>query len=469
MARKHWALLFDRFGILVATVAQSDVHASKTDTTHPSWTPRIRYPGGVATINVLRKVKLESGWRLLAVAKAGNTLDWAKVMAGGSPIVAASGTFYLEWREAGKRLRRAVGDHPRQAKEALASQAKIVSLREGGMDVDDAPQIAERRQLSGRSIKDAIDGFIEAAPLKYRRKSVAKYVNALRSFQRWTKKTHLVQLGREDVVEFMGHLVKAESLDRSTAVDKGHVIHTVFKQAGAEIHMKRGDWPRITEQERDVYEVAQLEKLFAACTESEFALFQTFLLSGLREQEVGFLAWEDFNPRRGTLAVRQKAALGFAPKNYQERTVPVPASLVQLLQAHRKSQADGEYFIFPTAKHMKKRGLPGGQRDRHMLDRLKRLAYRAGLNCGHCSGRRGGKVVTCAKSPACKRFGLHKFRHTYATILLHDGVDLVSLQKLLGHSDMESTRRYLKALQPEDLRAKIAASSLATRNYCRMP
>ena len=158
--RKHWALLLGHFGNLVAPVAQGNVHASKTDTTHPLWTPRFRYIGGVATINVLRKVKLESGWKLLAVAKAGDTLDWAKVMAGGS------GTFYLEWREAGKRIRRAVGDHPRHAKEALASQAKIVSLREGGMDVDDAPQIAERRQLSGRSIKDAIDGFIEAAPLK---------------------------------------------------------------------------------------------------------------------------------------------------------------------------------------------------------------------------------------------------------------------------------------------------------------
>ena len=421
----------------------------------------------MAAINVLRKVKIESGWKLLPVVKAGNMLAWSKVMAGGYPVIAASGTFYLEWRESGKRIRRAVGDHPRQAKEALASQAKIISLREEGVEVDDAPQIAERRQLSGRSIKDVIEGFIEAAPFRYRRKSVAKYVNALRSFQRWSKKTHLVQLGREDVVEFMGHLVTVVGLDRSTAVDKGHVIHTVFKQAGAEIHMRRGDWPKVTEQERDVYEVAQLEKLFAACTENEFALFQTFLLSGLREQEVGFLAWEDFNPRRGTLAVRQKPALGFAPKNYQERTVPVPVSLVQLLQAHRKTQAEGEYFVFFTAKHMKKRGLPGGQRDRHMLDRLKRLAHRAGLNCGHCSGRRGGKLVTCAKTATCKRFGLHKFRHTYATTLLHDGVDLVSLQKLLGHSDMESTRRYLKALQPEDLKAKVMSSSLATKLYVR--
>jgi site-specific recombinase XerC len=40
---------------------------------------------------------------------------------------------------------------------------------------------------------------------------------------------------------------------------------------------------------------------------------------------------------------------------------------------------------------------------------------------------------------------------TYATTLLRDGVDLVSLQKLLGHNDMDSTRKYLRALEPADL------------------
>ena len=90
------------------------------------------------------------------------------------------------------------------------------------------------------------------------------------------------------------------------------------------------------------------------------------------------------------------------------------------------------------------------------------MAMRAGLNCGRCTGTVGKVRVSCAEKPICKRFGLHRFRHTYATTLLRDGVDLVSLLKLLGHSDMESTRKYLKALEPEDLHAKIARSSLAT-------
>lgn len=40
-------------------------------------------------------------------------------------------------------------------------------------------------------------------------------------------------------------------------------------------------------------------------------------------------------------------------------------------------------------------------------------------------------------------FWLHKFRSTFATRCLWAGVDLRTVQQWLGHSDMESTMRYL--------------------------
>lgn len=65
-------------------------------------------------------------------ARAGKRLDWAKAVAE-KPVVATTGTFHLEWREVDKRVRSAVGEHPRQAKAALAAQAKVVELRAIGM------------------------------------------------------------------------------------------------------------------------------------------------------------------------------------------------------------------------------------------------------------------------------------------------------------------------------------------------
>ena len=84
-----------------------------------------------------------------------------------------------------------------------------------------------------------------------------------------------------------------------------------------------------------------------------------------------------------------------------------------------KKLSHGSEWVFPTAK---------GGRQTHLLCRLKKLAEAAGV-------------------PDAT---LHKFRHTYATRLLESGCDIVTVQKLMGHSDIETTRQYLNP--DEDLK-----------------
>jgi site-specific recombinase XerD len=52
-------------------------------------------------------------------------------------------------------------------------------------------------------------------------------------------------------------------------------------------------------------------------------------------------------------------------------------------------------------------------------------------------------------------FGLHKFRATFATRALWEGVDLRTVQLWLGHSDMESTMPYLKPSRSQQVRQKV--------------
>lgn len=56
---------------------------------------------------------------------------------------------------------------------------------------------------------------------------------------------------------------------------------------------------------------------------------------------------------------------------------------------------------------------------------------------------------------------VHALRHTFAMDLLGHGADVVELQTLLGHSSLNTTRRYLSA-QPDHLRAAVETSAASS-------
>jgi site-specific recombinase XerD len=63
-------------------------------------------------------------------------------------------------------------------------------------------------------------------------------------------------------------------------------------------------------------------------------------------------------------------------------------------------------------------------------------------------------------------FRLHDLRHSFASILVNNGVSIYEVQNLLGHASINTTKRYAH-LAPETLRksAQVAADvySLAKR------
>lgn len=73
-----------------------------------------------------------------------------------------------------------------------------------------------------------------------------------------------------------------------------------------------------------------------------------------------------------------------------------------------------------------------------------------GLTPGYVMGERSIQYVineALKKTNIKKNVSMHTLRHSYATHLLEDGVDIYSIQRLLGHSDIRTTIVYLHVAQ----------------------
>lgn len=67
------------------------------------------------------------------------------------------------------------------------------------------------------------------------------------------------------------------------------------------------------------------------------------------------------------------------------------------------------------------------------------------------------------KTSIAKQVSLHSLRHTYATHLLEEGVNIVTLKELLGHSDITTTMIYLHVAQCEHVKSHSPLDTLYGR------
>jgi len=330
------------------------------------------------------------------------------------------GAYYVEWYEGAKRIRRSVGKDAATAAARRLQQEKKLEARAAGLKlVDDA-------KSEGSLLADAVIGYLDEVKNAKKPKTYAAYSTALDYFLESCSKQRIADISREDMLQYSAYLRDEKKLTPRTCWNKFSNVMTFLKVQGIRGLLHKNDWPRFVEEEPEIYEREELDKFFAACGEDERFFFEFFLMTGLREQEVIYCTWSEVNLSRGVVTVRYKPEYGFSPKAYKGREVPIPDKLVRALKKWKSNADSGCPLLFPTK---------GCRPCLHFLERCKAIAKRANLNPDD--------------------FWLHKFRATFATWALWGGVDLRTVQQWMGHSDMESTMRYLKPNRSTAVREKV--------------
>jgi integrase/recombinase XerD len=232
-----------------------------------------------------------------------------------------------------------------------------------------------------------------------------------------------------------------------------NIVFFLLKKNGIPARIPRDEMPVVDEEVAVPYTNEELTKFFAEMDDEEAIRYKFFLGTGCRDKEVTFAAWGDVDFEKRTYHIRRKEDVGFTPKSHESRTVPLPDSVIALLKARRKKPPH-DRWLFVNEE---------GRPDNHFLRKLKRIALRAGLNCGQCkttmtTGRYDKKKivqVSCKDQPVCQHIYLHRLRKTCASRWEQHGVPIRTIQYYLGHKNLETTMIYLGVTDVEKLRGNI--------------
>jgi integrase len=186
--------------------------------------------------------------------------------------------------------------------------------------------------------------------------------------------------------------------------------------------------------EHDIAPMTQEEidaTLAAAAGQWNGARWRVALALGLRQGEALGLRWEDVDLDDGVLHVRQTLmrvkglgiVFGTPKSTNSRRTVAIPATLLGELRTHRRVQNEKR---LAAGDHWTDSGLVFTLEDGRPID--------PGVD-----SRRWRALLTSA---GVKHYRLHDARHSAATIMVAQGVDLRVAMKLLGHSQLSVTMRY---------------------------
>lgn len=242
----------------------------------------------------------------------------------------------------------------------------------------------------------------------YSENTIRAYSNDLRSFAQWAKvhkpEAKWSTISREDIDAYLAHQqeqgMKATTTNRQLSAIAS--LYRYFQRQGW-LNANPCQYESRRKQEKTVPATIPAKQLAMAYKKAQ-GLKKTILgilcTTGIRIQELLDMKWEDIDFSENTIRIMGKGS--------KERIVTTePFVLSQLKQQHERFNPSGKMFWI--------------------------------------SQRTARYLVYEALEPYCHSSQLnpHAIRHTFATELAKQGENAMTISKILGHSHIETSQKYV--------------------------
>jgi integrase len=387
-------------------------------------------------VTLVANIKTAQGWRRYPVAWGKNgRIKPGTVIVGGKEQKFTEGVYQLRTYEGSRMAYKPLPNaNAQDAANARDREASLLAAREhateaGAKIVEETGRVYLRRAFA-MYIQDRENrNTLEA-------KAQAELVGE--EFLTMCGRTFVDEVVTDDIYRFHKALRNRKAAPRTLA-NKHERLKSILLFAGVSKDVIPPT-PKYDKALPTTYTPDEVKAIRAAADEQMLRIIDLCLKCGLREQEAMHLEWPDIHWSDKVLRVQSKPEFGFRVKDSEERDVPVPDDLLERLRAHQAKNPKSRLVVGTDSK---------GNPKRHLLRTLKQVARRAKLICETCEG--------CTEGMGCERWTLHKFRRTYATTLLRNGVDLRTVQRFMGHSDLGSTMRYLRPASSQETQTAVNA------------
>lgn len=346
--------------------------------------------------------------------------------------------WYIDISVKGRRIRKRIGTSKKIAELALKDAEVKVARDEFGFANHDIAiekflerfleySRANHREATTnryRAVIDHFKEFLETRPkLTFLSEITTEVIDQYKVFRKdsWVNPNGQPVETDDDVTEYTRKGARAHTINFEVGV-----LKTIFYLAIKWDYLKENPTKGVRKLKVNDTEpvrfltVEECKKLLEACPPDLYPIYFTFLNTGMRRGELENLEWKDIDFRRRKIKIQWK-------KNRQpktgEREIPISQQLYDLLQRLKEENDNGlkSRYIFHHQD--------GGKLKTKLREKLIKIAEAAGIE--------GLTKV-------------HTLRHTFASHLVMQGVDLPTVKKLMGHSDIQTTMIYAH-LAPDHL------------------